>query len=65
MHLMYIGAYLPTNSNNYDNFKKALEELRKHIQNGRKKYQNFLFIMAGDLNIDKKHSKERKRIFEQ
>ena len=62
---MYIGAYLPTNSNNYDNFKKALEELRKQNTKWKKKIPNFLFIMAGDLNIDKKHSKERKRIFEQ
>ena len=43
MHLMYIGAYLPTNSNNYDNFKKALEELRKQNTKWKKKIPK-LFI---------------------
>ena len=61
-HLMYIGAYLPTNNNNNENFKKALDEVKVHITNARKKYKNFCFVMAGDLNIDKKHSKERREI---
>ena len=64
MYLMYIGAYLPTNSNNNENFKKSLDEVKKHIVAARKKYKHFSFIMAGDLNIDRKHSKERKKIFE-
>ena len=54
-HLMYIGAYLPTNNNNSENFKMALDEIKVHILNARKKYKNFCFVMAGDLNIDVKH----------
>ena len=62
-YFMYIGAYLPTNNNNSENFSKALSEIKLHILNARKKYKNFCFVMAGDLNIDRKHSKERREIF--
>ena len=63
LYLMYIAAYLPTNSNSNEGFRKALGDVRQAIIAARRKYKNFSFIMAGDLNIDQRHDEERRSMF--
>ena len=62
-HFVYAGAYLPTNSNDSTEFETALKELSDEITRLRIKHKKFAFCIAGDLNIDVKHSPQRQKIF--
>ena len=63
LYLMCIAAYLPTNTKSNEGFKTASMDVRQAIVGAKRKYKNFSYIMAGDLNIDQRHDEERRSIF--